>query len=410
MRHEHPINRMHPRMLAGLAALALTLLAACDGQDPSDNQEQLEELALLDHEGSALDPDGVGGFGREAEATDEPAGAPADADLMLHAPLDPSLSTTHQAGWAWVTSSGSLGASDVHTGTISSSKLGTGRYLVDITPSPYMNVQVVAYGTSNAACKRVGGAGGTGPQISCFDPDGAYVDSAFVVTFQSLSGTSIYQTGAYLSSPASGAATYSWNSTGGVNTVTWNASAQAYDVTLPGMNFGNASVHVTANGYVGDSCRANYWGWGTARVKCFDSDGNATQSQFALTYMEDTMLLGNAGGHTWISSGTASSSYSKSFPRYSCDSPGTFSTASVGLDINVSLSDTGWPPASWAEYVPMVSDYGSTDRNCKIVNWSAPGTGYRARVRCFDGDGTQIDANNTPFTLSFSTDYPPAPC
>ncbi|MBV1857963.1 MAG: hypothetical protein KUG77_06085 [Nannocystaceae bacterium] len=397
-------------MLAGLCILVGALLGACDGQEPIANDELAEELALLDDEGSALDPEALGGLEQD-EGTDRSEQTPTDADRSLQASLDPSLSTVSQEGWAWVTASGSLGGSDVFTGTISSSKLSTGRYLVDITPSPYMNVQVVAYGTSNAACKRVGGAGGTGPQISCFDPDGTLVDSAFVVVFQSATGTHspFASKGAYVSSPAFGAATYSWNSTGGANTVAWNAGTQTYDVTLPGMNFANASVHATANGAVGDSCRVKNWGAGTVRVKCLDSDGDATQSQFALTYMEDTVLSGHSGGHTWISYGSPSAPYSTAIPYFTCSTPGAFSTASAGLDIDVSLSET-YAPASWVEYVPMVSDYGNSENACKIVSWSAPGTGYRARVRCFDGDGDQIDANSIWFTLSFINNEYSAPC
>lgn len=386
-----------------LAFSVLVALVGCDSGD-SMNDEQAEELALLDEEGSALDPDALG----DLETPTEPGPRSTNPDLGFHAPLDPSLLTTEQDGWAWVRASGNLGASDVHTGTVSASKISTGHYLVDITPSPYMNVQVVAYGTSDAMCKRVGGAGGTGPQISCFDPDGVLVDSAFVIVFQTKSGTSS-EKGAYLSSPAVGAATYSWNSTGGSNTVTWNTVAQAYDVTLPGMNFHNASVHVTANGYVGDTCRVNYWGAGTVRVKCFDSDGDPTQSQFALTYSEDTLLLGHAGGHTWVSSGTPSSSYSRAQSTI-CGPAGTLTAVSAGLDLDVSLSEPGVPPSSWTSFVPMVSDYGGTENHCKVVNWSAPGTGYRARVRCLDGDGTQIDASSAQFTLTFTHNNYPGPC
>ncbi len=402
------VERSSGRMRIGLALCALAAIAACDNGD-SINDELTEELALLDEEGEALDPESLGGFESPPDAGRDAQRHTTDSELDLQAPLDPFLTTIAQEGWAWVTASGSLGASDVRTGTISSSKLSTGRYLVDITPSPYMNVQVVAYGSGDAMCKRVGGAGGTGPQISCFDSDGVLVDSSFVIVFQSNSGTGT-EKAAYVSSPASGAATYSWNSTGGTNTVSWNAGAQAYDVTLPGMNFSNASVHVTANGYVGDTCRANYWGTGSVRVKCFDSDGDPTQSQFALTFSQETLLVGHAGGHTWVSSGTPSSSYSKARSAISCVSPGTFSASSVGLDLDVSLSEPAIPPASWSSFVPMVSDYGSSENHCKVVFWSATGSGYRARVRCFDGDGTQINANSTPFTLSFTNNDYPGPC
>ncbi len=401
------IGRVAPRPPAYVALSILVALVACDSGE-SMNDELSEELALLDDEGSALDPDSLGDLETEAQPIEEPHSSHSDPDLELQAPLDPSLVTIAQDGWAWVTASGGLGAFDVHTGTVTSSRLSTGRYLVDITPSPFMNVQVVAYGSSDAMCKRVGGAGGTGPQISCFDSDGVLVDSAFVIVFQSKSDPG-FGKGAYLSSPAVGAATYSWNSTGGTNTVTWDASAQAYDVTLPGMNFYNASVHVTANGYAGDTCRANFWGSGTVRVKCLDSDGAATQSQFALTYNEDTLLLGHAGGHTWVSSGTPSIAYSKAESTI-CGPAGTFTAASAGLDLDVSLSEPGVPPSSWSSFVPMVSDYGGSDNSCKLVFWSAPGTGYRARVRCFDGDGTQIDASSASFTLTFTHNNYPGPC
>lgn len=319
--------------------------------------------------------------------------------------------TVNQEGWAWVVSTGAIGGSWVWSGGVTSTRNTTGNYLVSFTGGAIVNphVEVVAYGTNNTHCK-VGEAGGHSWYVFCFDGGGFWADSAFAIVMHDFSGTDVSWRGAYLASSATGIVTKSWNSSGGTNTVVWNAAAQDYTVTMPGMPTSNASVHVTASGAIYDRCKVGSWATGQVRVKCFDASNNPVQMQFYISYDEFSEFGGHVGGHSWVTGGSPSPFYTQALSSIACFSPGSFTTAPSGLDLIVTLPDPYYPPTAWWDFVPMVTGYGNNANYCKVVSWSAAGSAYNATVRCFDAFGTQINASSAAFTLTFTNNGFPGPC
>jgi hypothetical protein len=285
------------------------------------------------------------------------------------------------------------------------------------------SAQVVAYGGS-AHCKLfttpVPSGAKNSVYVTCYTPAGSFADSAFVVTFDSRSGPdgSPYG-GAYLSTGGGTSPSVtgpSWNSSGGVNSVSWSAANSMYVATLPGMTSANAAVHVTAYGANPNRCKVVSWGTGFVNVRCYDATGTAVSSNgFSLSYLDRSLIPGHIGGHAWITGGSVGAGYSAAMGTISCFAPGSFSVApnaSNSWDLDVSLSDSDWggDPGPWV--VPMITAYGGSSNYCSVVNWGASAsTGTSTvRVRCFDTTGAQVNASSTAFTSSITNWSWPGPC
>ena len=267
--------------------------------------------------------------------------------------------TVNGSGWAWVTSGGSVGAPYFHNssgGTVVAQKLTTGQYSVEFNGIHAAgSAQVVAYG-GNAHCKLftipVVSGTKTTTYVTCHTAAGSFADSAFVVFFDSRSGTDFSPPygGAYLSTGGGTSPTVigsgNWNSSGGANSVSWSAANSRYTVTLAGMTSANAAVHVTAYGANANRCKVVSWGTGVVYVKCYDPTGAAVSSNgFSLSYLDRSLIPGHIGGHAWITGGTVGAGYSAAVGTISCFDPGAFSVApnaSNGWDLDVSLTDSDW--------------------------------------------------------------------
>ena len=338
-----------------------------------------------------------------------------DPDENTAADQQPLL-TVHNHGWAWVGATGALGGSYVRTGSVSATRTGTGIYSVSVTgggTAVNPTAQVVAYSGTDASCELRPPVGSLTWRVVCSDASGARTDSTFVIVFDDRGGTSAITRGAYLRLYHPTAAVVdSWNSSGIPNSATWSSSAQEYVVTLPGLVFSNASVHVSSvnHGGLHRRCKVRRWVPGRVWVKCFSVDGTPTQGSFTLGYHEYTQFGTHAGGHAWVTGGSPHSSYTKVLPTLSCGTPGSFSTSPQGMDLLFTLPDAYFPPTSWTQFVPMVTAYGSSSDYCKVVSWGGYSGAYHATVRCYDDTGSQIPASSTPFTLTITDNLAPAPC
>jgi hypothetical protein len=137
--------------------------------------------------------------------------------------------------------------------------------------------------------------------VACHGGTGAPVDARFTLTFHAgedgLTGVPSRpgaprahvitdQPSAALHTPAK-----RYNSAGGNNTVTRSA-AGVYQVRLPGLATLRGHVQVTAVSPTAqpNRCKVTSWNWSGAdelvNVKCFDAAGAATDSRFAMSFVD----------------------------------------------------------------------------------------------------------------------------
>ncbi|MBJ6766151.1 hypothetical protein JGU66_35820 [Myxococcaceae bacterium JPH2] len=285
------------------------------------------------------------------------------------------------------------------------------------------DVQVVAYGSTPERC-RVDNWTPEGTTLAiyirCHAPNGDPAASAFVVSYLDMTGmVQTYPLGAYLWTGAATATTvpgaisvptnYQWNSTGGANSVTQTATGR-YTVTLVGMNFSNASVHVTAYGGTNaQHCKVLSWGAGavaTVYVGCYDTTGNPVDSMFTFSFERETLIPNHVGGHAWINGPTsAPAAYQKLANEVICIAPGTASVTHPEDNYVVSFSKSG----AFNHSMSMVTGYGANSNYCKVVRWIAgPGpTETWVEVRCFDKDGVMSPSS---FTVTYTSAYVVGPC
>jgi hypothetical protein len=361
-----------------------------------------------------------------ADAGDEPGDLAGDEEAIEEV-ASASGAIINGYGWAYVLPGGSVGAPYSYNssgGAVVGSKLTTGQYRVDLNGiNAGGSAQVVAYG-GNAHCKLFTTPLASGPKtsmfVTCHTPAGGFVDSAFVVFFDSRTGTDFSPYGgAYLSTGGGTSPSvtgFSWNSSGGANSVAWNAAQNMYVVTLPGMSSSNAAVHVTAYGANPNRCKVVSWGTGLVNVRCYNAAGAAVSSNgFSLSYLDRSLIPGNIGGHAWITGGGVGAGYTAAVGTISCFAPGSFSVApnaSNSWDLDVSLTDSDWGGDTGPWVVPMITAYGGSSNYCSVVNWGASAATGKStvRVRCFDTNGTQVNASGTAFTSSITNWSQPGPC
>jgi hypothetical protein len=267
------------------------------------------------------------------------------------------------------------------------------------------SVQVSSYGSAATRCKVAGwgpSAGAQVIQVRCHDTSGALAASPFVVFFDKGSsqsgghGAHLYYSGSTVP------ATWSWNSSGSTNTVT-RTSTGRYNVSLPGLGFSNAGVHVTAYGSGSEHCKIVSWSTGFVNVRCNDNAGQLADSPFVLNYFSGTQRAYAVGGHAWIESASAApAGYQSNQDIYSC---GTAGPVTVSGFTNVTYPNTR--PTSWSfPTTTMSKAYGDDGNFCKVQYWTPSGTGYMARTICSAPNGTSTTSR---FTSSFMGGWA-APC
>jgi len=179
---------------------------------------------------------------------------------------------------------------------------GVGNYLVSMPglgAAPAGHVKVTAYGTGDASACKVGywteSAGARLINILCYDPAGNPVDTYYTVTYVNalsvlgVTGAAAAYVWAHAPTTASyvPSATYSFNSTGGSNSIT-RSSTGNYTLHLPGLAAANGHVQVTAYGGGSDRCKVGFWfPSGTelqVNVVCFNAAGSPVDTLYAASY------------------------------------------------------------------------------------------------------------------------------
>lgn len=336
-------------------------------------------------------------------------------------------------GFAWVTETAAVSptyAFNSEGGTVTATG-SAGLYTVTFGGLGGIggDVQVVAYGSSNARCK-VSSWGGTWPgalsvNVACHTPGGTLTASAFVVQYARKNVT-VDGAGAYLWAEQPSAAAYcpsnlySWNSTGGVNCIT-RGSPGIYDVSLPGLTATGGTFQITAYGSAGEHCKIQSWGSTgvaqSARVLCFDAAGLPVDTRFDLNYFApQEVSVFDYGAYAWAHNATAAV-YTPS-PTYSYNSgsingwPGCVgwlgaieggkATADLGSYYlwYENLSSTGSAVQSTA--------YGAGPNYCKVTGWFTPARGgAQAQSQCYAPDGTKA---NSPYVGTYATRFTRGPC
>lgn len=345
------------------------------------------------------------------------------------APEDLGTSSTAQAldasayGFAWVPlgvgSPPASWAANTGGGPITVLPLATGQYRVTFggLGGPSGNAQVVAHGTDNTRCKVQSWFQSGADElvnVQCNTPAGAAINSSFVVRYGRATNSlpAAYLWADQPSNPSyAPTSLYSYNSTGGTNTVQRSAVG-TYTVNLPGLGGANGSVMVTAHGSSSTHC--NLVSWGSApgnrpiQVRCWDSTGALADSTFSLAYEWDEVTgFNSVGASAWandISSSmySPSASYSYNSGLFVCSrGNNTAGRSSLGRYF---MRHTGIPAEDSTVHVTARNGFGAPDY-CKIESWVATGTGQQVEVttRCFDGNGAPKDAeyDESYYTTAF---------
>jgi hypothetical protein len=161
-------------------------------------------------------------------------------------------------------------------------------------------IKATAYGPGNEVC-HVSSWSSLGVNalvnVRCQNPAGVPVDTLYTLTYHATFGLLGTLTGgprAYVwadqqASPAYvPSATYRYNSTGGVNTIT-RSGAGVYQVTLPGLGSISGHAQVTAYGAGSTRCKVQSWTTSGAaklvNIRCFDTAGAPADSRYVLDFV-----------------------------------------------------------------------------------------------------------------------------
>jgi hypothetical protein len=296
-------------------------------------------------------------------------------------------------------------------GGTSFTRLGTGDYQVTLgNMSPLGNAQARAHGSNNR-CKVVawGGSGlDTVVRVRCATPAGAPVDDLTVIQYYHATGSDPLQT-AYLwaSMPAAASYTppagYSYNSTGGVNTIAHGVEPGEYLAFLPGLATRGGDPHVTAYGTTTDYCKIATWYQTTAgsfvAVRCFNAGGDPVDTYWSLRYThghaaDDGRFLGAyALGNSDWGPGTPLHSYTPNLIFQ-------FHTSGAAMVADNDTRSQIHMPATAALSSVMVTAVGHDNTYCSTVGWTNFGTETIPIAGCYDPAGNMVGSS---FTMAMLT-------
>ena len=131
--------------------------------------------------------------------------------------------------------------------------------------------------------------------VLCYDAWGFPIDTYYTVTFVNginvlgVAGAALAYVWAHAPASASyiPTSTYSFNSTGGTNSITRSGTGN-YTLHLPGLAVDNGHVQVTAYGSGANRCKVGYWFASGSEllvnVQCFTVAGAPVDTLFAASY------------------------------------------------------------------------------------------------------------------------------
>jgi hypothetical protein len=278
------------------------------------------------------------------------------------------------------------------------------------------NVQVTAY-NSSGWCNTGGSESDTeGNQpttavvgVICYDAQGNRAPSAFTMLYQQRSAPfgSASRGIAYLQFGGSTTGSYSYNSTGGTNTIQYGTGT--FTVTLPGLTKlgGNAQVVGTRETIRSTIPRCKLLDFGTGAssetvtVQCYGSLGaRTTDIFFYLAYAvgEPLGVTGNSGtlGGAWafVNDPTSTTAYEPiSHYQFNGFGTGRLKAQKSGTGLyTVTIPGT----LNYSSSVALVTAVGADNAYCNLVGW----TNGTINVACFKQGGVPVDSR---FNLSFQT-------
>jgi len=336
-----------------------------------------------------------------------------------------TMGTAHAAnrvGWVWAncpTCTSAYTPESAYSynsagGAITITPTGTGTYevsfkkLADGSPD---NVEVTAYGSSGYCVAGTWSPTGTtlNASVACYNASGALANSYFTLLYQSRSagfGSNVKGIGyvwAVCSTSCTAPSDYSYNSTGGTNTIVRNSTG-SYTVTLPGLDSEHSDVQVTAYGS-NSLCKPQFWTGPASStsvdVLCFNSSGAAVDTDFDLAYAVDEPFgLANAtsgttgGAWAWANDDTKAVTYtpSKQF-QYNGFQSGTLSAIKTSTGhYTVTVPGT----LSYDTSHVLVTGYGDSTSYCNVAEWGSSSV----YVTCYAPGGAAV---NSDFDVTFQT-------
>lgn len=299
-------------------------------------------------------------------------------------------------------------------GAMGFTRLGVGDFQFTIGGiSAFGNVQAHAHGSNNR-CKVVGWgptSTDTVVRVRCTTPAGAPVDDLAVVQYYHAAGNDPLQT-AYLWANAPTAASYApsvlytYNSTGGGNTIAHGVAPGEYLALLPGLTSHGGDPQVTAYGASNDYCKIDSWYQSAAgthvAVRCFDAAGDPVDSMWTLRYThghvaDDGRFVGAyaLGDDDW-GPGTP-------LHGYTPDPVFQFHTRGVTMVADDETHAAVHMPVGPGLSSVLVTGVGHDNTYCSTLGWTNFGTETVPIAACFDPAGNPVGAR---FTMTMLTAVP----
>lgn len=248
--------------------------------------------------------------------------------------------------------------------------------------------------------------------VDCFDASGNPLNADFNVFYQTRTGTPASGTVAFLWADQPTApnytpdAAYSYNSTGGTNTVT-RENTGLYFAYLPGIKTTGGNPQATAYSTTAAHCEVVDWyhnlGGTNVVVYCFDASGNPADEYFDLSFTQNATAAVGAnttlGGYAWVNQPTASGTYIPS-KKYNFNNVSTRLLNASNYTAGVSFLNMHVPQnVLFSSTLGMVTAYGSAGEFCDYE-----GLGYYGgaknetltlTVACFDAHGNPLATDYT---------------
>ncbi len=303
-------------------------------------------------------------------------------------------------------------------GAIVGKRSATGVYQVVIPNmgSHYNGVcHAVAYGGNHSVQVVNWGRSGSNLNINlkAFAPTGRPIDGRFVIFFYHEDKKS----GAYtwMSSPGEVTHGYTYNSSGGRNTVTKTGTGR-YKVEFAGLKpdvYTQQKGNVLVTPYNGTARRAQVINWGlssrggaSVNVQITDANGQPADSKFVISFINDFNIGQNGNGEdadcgafVWANDATASRIYSPS---------ATYAKNNASKNIKIQRLSTGSYKVQLglvphqSSTMAIATSYGSNNTYASVDKWlkSSSDSGTDVYVKCYDANGNLADSKFTLFYYS----------
>jgi hypothetical protein len=272
---------------------------------------------------------------------------------------------------------------------------------------------VTAYGADNVTCKVANlAATGTVAEmlVRCFNSSGAPADASFTASLVHAIPKLLSMPMAYVWANNPSAASYTpslprqFNPTGAFNTITRTGTG-SYSVRLPGLGAQAGHAQVSAYGSGSERCRVGgispngtdqqVW------INCVNQIGWAVDTQFVMTYVQDTSIVGfdvNEPGDGAFPPTTAyafaneptTASYIPALQRQNYQYNTTGGTTTI-TRLGVGDYQVSFPGQDLARGHVQVGAYGwynGGGKYCKVQEWNPDGV----RVQCYDATGIAADS------------------